>query len=125
MAKIMLANDDEDLAFVCKLLLESRGHVVEAVTSGERALARLPKFAPGVLVVDEYLGDGMSGMDLARRVRQKLAPTLPIVMIGGERESQTLALEAGIDAFVAKPFISSELMAAIDSLLAGEAHPAA
>jgi DNA-binding response OmpR family regulator len=93
-----------------------------AATSGEQALAELRRFAPNLIVVDDRLADEISGVELVAYLRQRLQLTLPIIMIAGQRETEMAGFEAGIDAFVAKPFISTDLITAIDNLLSGEAR---
>ncbi|MDB4968993.1 MAG: Two-component response regulator [Myxococcales bacterium] len=110
---------------MCRLLLESRGHVVEALTSGERALVAFARFAPQLVIVDYALGGGMTGVQLVARLRQRYASTVPIILISAHEQMATRAFEAGIDAFITKPFVSTELLTAIDQLLAGEARHSA
>ncbi len=123
MAKILFVNDDEDLAFVCELMLEARGHEVVRATGADHALAVLRRWRPDACVIDHQLGDGRSGVELTRRLRRELRLAMPIIMIGADDGAELLALQAGADAFIAKPFESTDLQAAIERSIAEHAGP--
>jgi DNA-binding response OmpR family regulator len=109
-AKILFVSDDDELAYVCQLVLEARGHRVEVVADGDEADARLASFTPQLLVIERELAD-----DLDLR-----ALHVPVVMLSGLRQAEDEAYGAGANAFILKPFVSSELLAAIDRLLPPE-----
>jgi CheY-like chemotaxis protein len=119
-AKILFVSDDEELAYVCQVVLEARGHQVEVVTDARQALARLPRFGPHLLVIEHQLADGFDGAELTTFLRGQLRVHTPVILISSARGADELARAAGADAFVPKPFVSSELLAAIDRLLGGE-----
>ena len=112
MARILFADDDEDLAVVCTLVLEAAGHVVETVTSAARAAARIRRFGPELVVVDGDL-DGADGLVRALR-RERFG--VPVVLIAGA--ARPPSIEAAVDAVVPKPLASNELLAAVQAQLA-------
>jgi DNA-binding response OmpR family regulator len=119
-AKILFVSGDEELAYVCQVVLEARGHEVEVVPDARRALARLPTFSPQLYVIEEKLGDGADGIELTELLRQRLHLTAPIILVSGAPGAEERARSAGANAFIPEPFMTNELLAAIDRLLGGE-----
>src|SRR5439155_6250647 len=77
---------------------------VGSFSGGEEALKGIPSSASEVVLIDVRM-PGMSGMECTRRLRN-VRPGLVIIMISGFDHPDTLAqaLEAGADAYLAKPF---------------------
>ena len=109
LAKRILVVDDEPL--VCdsvKWMLMSFGHEVEAVTSGEQALALFEKNKFDLVIID-YIMPAMKGDALALNLRKRVA-TQPIIMISasGDMLRSDRPLE-GVDCIISKPFKIEEL----------------
>jgi len=110
----VLVVDDEPVVCDAIVAVLSREAVRVAVApSAEAALAH-PALATCRLVVADLMLPGRSGIDLARAIRV-LHPDLPIVVISGyaTRQNAERALNAGVTAFLAKPFDASELLAVV------------
>jgi two-component system response regulator HydG len=101
--KVLVVDDDEQLAGLISLQLRHRGFSVTTVPSVDAALGRLEQELPDVLVSDLQLG-GLSGIDLCRRVVERY-PELPIVLITahGSIERAVAAIRAGAYDFISKP----------------------
>ena len=101
-------------------LLENRGHRVTVANNGREALELIEKQSFDLALVDVQMPE-MDGLQLTQAVREKEkdAPThLPIVAMTayamkGDRER---CLDAGMDAYIAKPINSNELFETIDSV---------
>jgi CheY-like chemotaxis protein len=120
LAKRILVVDDEPL--VCdsvKWMLQSYGHEVEAVTSGEQALALFEKGRFDLVIID-YLMPGMKGDALAVKLRSRVA-SQPIIMISasGDTLRSDRPLE-GVDCIISKPFKLEELRDTIAKFLPGK-----
>jgi len=97
--------------------LETEGFAVSAFESGEDLLAgKLPR-TNACLVVDNHLGDGMSGMDALENLRRR-GVRLPAVMItsGPPPRLRIRATDAGV-AVVEKPLLGDNLLTAIRTLI--------
>jgi len=108
-------------------LLEPVGFKVVLAASAEEALAELARSSFELLILDLRL-PGLSGLDLARRLRAAPATqTLPILAASASTLNQDpqVALDAGCNDFIAKPFLAEELLQKVSLLLdtAGPAEP--
>lgn len=111
----------DDLAQNVRLLeavLSPKGFRVATASSGEEALDVLSKEHPDLVLLD-ILMPGMDGYEVCRRIRQDPGTAfLPVIMITASGEEQKiLAIEAGADDFVNKPFDQAELLARVRSLV--------
>ena len=105
-------------------VLSPKGYEVRTADSGEEALQMVGDDPPDIILLD-ILMPGIDGYEVCRRVRDDEATAfLPVVMItaSGEQE-KILAIEAGADDFIAKPFDQNELLARREVAPAGQALP--
>ena len=117
--RILVVEDETDLALLISYNLEAEGYVVETVARGDEAALRLAETAPDLVILDWML-PGVSGIEICRRLRAREATrTLPIIMVSGRREEseRVRGLATGADDYVVKPFSVPELMARVRALL--------
>jgi two-component system phosphate regulon response regulator PhoB len=117
--RILVVEDEIDVALLISYNLEAEGYVVESVARGDEAELRLAENAPDLLILDWML-PGLSGIEICRRLRARDATrTLPIIMVTARREEseRVRALAVGADDYVVKPFSVIELMARVHALL--------
>lgn len=117
MAKILLVEDDEDIADNMVLFLEHNGHHVVQVASGADGLEQMRYGNFDVVLLDGHLPD-MDGLEVCRTYRQEGGRT-PILMATGRSKSDDLqrGADAGVSAYIVKPFTLSELAAQVNALL--------
>lgn len=113
---VLIVEDDEDTAEVVSTVLKGAGFNAVAVDTGGAALATLNHRSPHLLLLDMNLPD-MNGMDILRTVRAN--SQLPMIVLSGygRDKDRVVALEAGADDYVAKPFSPEELVARVRALL--------
>src|SRR3990170_3466613 len=125
MARILVVEDERDIAdFIARGLI-LKGYEVDAAHDGEEALARARERRPDLVVLDLML-PGVDGIEVCRRLRA--AGDVPIIILTA-RDSvadKVRGLDAGADDYVTKPFAFDELLARIRAALrrkadAGEA----
>lgn len=113
--RILIVDDDLDMANYTKLLLEQVGMVVKTVIDPMRLLEDIRDFSPELVLMDLYL-HGCTGGELATVIRQNVAFSgIPIVFLSSESEldSQLDALSQGGDDFLNKSISADQLINAI------------
>lgn len=116
---VLIADDDPDILLLISLTLERDGYDVmvarDGLTAYEGAVERLPH-----LVVLDMMMPGIDGCEVARRLRANdSTKDVPIVIVTAfaEESQAAMALEAGADAYVKKPFSPRELLSKTAALL--------
>lgn len=118
MKRILLAEDEENIAdFVCRGL-ESFGFVVDRVGRGDEAWEKLQANDYDLALLDIRM-PGMTGLDVCRHLRELQGYELPVLMLTalGTTDDIVLGLQAGADDYMVKPFKFTELVARINALL--------
>ena len=113
---ILIVEDDEDTAEVVATLLEDAGFRAKAVDRGEMALDEIMAQNPDLVLLDLNLPD-INGIDILKNVRSH--SHLPMIVLSGfgKDRDRVIALEAGADDYMAKPFSPEELVARVKALL--------
>jgi two-component system, OmpR family, phosphate regulon response regulator PhoB len=117
--RVMVVEDETDVALLISYNLEAEGYFVESVASGDEAELKLAESLPDLLILDWML-PGVSGIEVCRRLRSS-EPTrsLPVIMVTARHEEsdRVRGLAVGADDYVVKPFSVVELMARVRALL--------
>lgn len=122
--KILIVDDDENIAELIALYLTKECFETMTVHDGEAALAAVTEFRPDLMILDLML-PGMDGYQVCREVRRN--NNLPIIMLSakGETFDKVLGLELGADDYMIKPFDSKELVARVKAVLRRYQQPKA
>ena len=116
---ILIVEDEDCLLEVLRYNFEKAGYLVESISNGDRADARLKEATPDLVLLDWVL-PGLSGIELCRRLRRAPATkTLPVIMLTARSDEmdKVCGLEMGADDYVTKPFSVNELLARAAALL--------
>lgn len=119
MTTVLYVEDDDDNAFMLTRRLERRGIHMRHVDSGEKALIDAVWKIPDVVLLDINL-PGMDGLAVLERLRSNpLTRSVPVIVLSAHvmEDDITRALEAGADAFVAKPIDFPRLLEALDRVI--------
>jgi two-component system, OmpR family, phosphate regulon response regulator PhoB len=122
---VLIIEDEPEILELMTFTLERAGYQVIAVTSAEEALNKLNGPLPSLAIIDWML-PGLSGVDLARKLRQDdLTADMPLIMLTarGEESDKLRSFDSGIDDYVTKPFSPRELLARIKALLRRSGTP--
>jgi DNA-binding response OmpR family regulator len=116
MQRILVVEDEMQIARTLRDYLEVAGFAVTVVGDGSAALASARGDRPDLVVLDLGL-PGVDGLDVARELRR--GSTTPIVMLTarGEESDRIVGLELGADDYLVKPFSPKELVARVRAVL--------
>ena len=116
--RILVVDDDQDMAAFLARLLKYEALSVETVFDGSSALASVAARPPDLILLDVMLPD-MNGFEICERLKADPATALtPIVLVTAleDQESRVRGIQAGADDFLSKPVKREELIARVNTL---------
>lgn len=117
MTRVLVAEDDSDLALGLKNNLEIEGYDVRVARDGAEALAHALEWQPALLILDLVMPK-MEGMRVLRELRERDTRIAVLILTArGEEADKVRGLKLGADDYVTKPFGLLELLARVESLL--------
>lgn len=117
--RILLIEDEPDIAEVLQYNLEKEGFVVETSRRGDSGLEAIRRESPDLILLDLML-PGIDGLELTRMLKRDAATSrLPIVMLTarGEEVDRIVGLELGADDYISKPFSPREVVLRVKAVL--------
>lgn len=117
MAKILVVEDNVELATLLKIELASKSHTVEHSDNGAGALELMLEFEYDLVILDVELPE-MNGIEICKRFRDA-GKTTPVLMLTGRSgiQDKLAGLDCGADDYLTKPFDARELQARLRALL--------
>lgn len=115
-AKILVVDDEPQVRRVMRTTLTAEGYTIFEARNGEEALQSFRAESPDIILLDVNM-PGMDGLEACRQIRRN--SDVPIIMLtvrSAERD-KVLALDAGADDYVVKPFGMQEVLARIRAAL--------
>ena len=114
--KILIVDDDENIAELISLYLTKECFDTLMVHDGEKALIAFDSYQPDLILLDLML-PGIDGYQVCREIRARSG--VPIIMLSakGEVFDKVLGLELGADDYIMKPFDSKEMVARVRAVL--------
>ena len=119
MSRILVVEDDPDIAELIRHYLEKAGYTVERVSSGAAVMPKLRSNTPDLVVLDLMLPE-LDGLMVCQAMRSDpKTAAIPIIMVTarGEEADRIAGLELGADDYLTKPFSPKELAARVTALL--------
>jgi DNA-binding response OmpR family regulator len=116
LTRLLVVEDDKDIALALRLLLDRSGYTVEHAADGRTGLRMVHEIHPDLLVLDIGL-PVMDGWQVLERVRD--ISDLPILLLTahGQDSDKVRGLRGGADDYLTKPFTNSEFLARVEALL--------
>ncbi len=117
--RILIVEDSDSIRHMIETLVRSRGHEVEAVSTGAKGIDLALAHPPDAILIDVMLPDSFDGVEVCSRLRHADATrAVPIIVISALTDDATKrrALEAGAIAYYTKPFSPTALLKEIESL---------
>lgn len=117
MSKILIIEDDRDIADLIAIHMDDNGHEATKVHNGNEGLLKAMEQAHDLIILDLKL-PGMDGFEICQRLRREKIDT-PIIMLTSKSEEidKVLGLEIGADDYMTKPFSIRELLARVKTVL--------
>ena len=114
--KILIVDDDENIAELISLYLMKECFDTKMVHDGEKAIVAFETYQPNLILLDLML-PGIDGYQVCREIRKR--SNVPIIMLSakGEVFDKVLGLELGADDYMIKPFDAKELVARVKANL--------
>lgn len=111
--KIIVADDDKGIVSVLTMMLEDAGYEVRTTSNGQTAKV-VGEYLPDLLLLDIWMA-GIDGRDVCRYLKsQKRTKNIPVIMVSANQDTEKIALEAGANDFISKPFDMDELLEKIE-----------
>ena len=117
--RIIVVEDESDMAELLSMRLQREGYIVETVGDGAEALEMIRCSPPDLVLLDLML-PGMSGTEVATKLRNDpRTANVPIIMLTAKSEESDIVvgLHLGADDYITKPFSMSVLLARISAVL--------
>ncbi|MCW0947117.1 response regulator transcription factor [Streptococcus anginosus] len=116
MSRILIVEDELDLANIIKDYLVKELYEVEICTEGDKAIEMFDKFKPSLVILDLML-PGMNGYEICQNIRIK--STIPILILSAKIDEfdKVKGLNLGADDYITKPFRPRELLARVNAQL--------
>lgn len=118
-SKILIVDDEESLHKVLRRFLKKNGYSVESCLESAEVVEAINRYKPDLLLMDLMMPH-LDGISATKRVRNLDLPSyLPIIVITAKVEikDMALALEAGADDYITKPFELEEILARVKNML--------
>ncbi|MGH9801661.1 MAG: response regulator transcription factor [Blastocatellia bacterium] len=110
--RILVVDDETQIARVLRRGLSARGYEVQTASDGEEALSTFSQWPPDLVITDLSMPQ-MGGLELCRRLRKLSQVPIIVLSVKGEERTKVEALDAGADDYVTKPFGIDELLARV------------
>lgn len=110
MTRVLVVDDEPDIALICRLALTLAGYEVDERDTGRGALEYLAESTPDVVLLDLRLPD-LSGWEVLDALRERgRMDALRVILFSAHASAEESALEAGCVSFVSKPFTPDALV---------------
>ena len=118
MTRILVVDDEQDLCEILRFNLSGEGFEVSTANSAEEALETLRVAGPFALILLDVMMDRMSGIEMARQLREQGDET-PIIFLTAldAHDDQLAGFDAGCDDYITKPFAFDTVLARVKAVL--------
>lgn len=116
----LVVEDDEQIAYILRFILEREGFKVHAAPDGRTALELIASLAPPAIVILDVMLPHADGFELLARLRgQSGWQGVPVILVTARSQEQDIVrgLEAGANDYLIKPFKPEELRARVRRLV--------
>ncbi len=123
--RVLLVDDNELNRLVASTLLENLGAIIEEAENGEEAVNKFLLETPDLVLMDIRMAV-MDGLEASREIRRRAGNSVPIIALTAHAMKSEIDkfMEAGMNAYLPKPFREEQLVSVVSACLAGRSSPA-
>jgi len=123
--RVLLVDDNELNRLVASTLLENLGAIIEEAENGKEAVEKFMRQTPDMVLMDIRMAV-MDGLEASREIRRQAGNTVPIIALTAHAMKSEIDkfMEAGMNAYLPKPFREEQLFSVVSACLAGRSSPA-
>jgi two-component system cell cycle response regulator DivK len=116
--RVMIFDDDTDLLEVCSIVLRSKNFIVNGLNKCTDIVQDVKSFSPNVILMDNWIPD-IGGVKAVQQLKANPElKSIPIIFFSANDRVEDLALEAGAEFFLQKPFEIEELETTVSKAIA-------
>ncbi|MBA3066380.1 response regulator [bacterium] len=117
MKKVLIIEDEKDIAEIIKMSLELEGFKIETALNGFEGLEKIESFGPDIIVLDIIM-EGMDGMTMKKRMKKDI----PVIVASAcDKATRTkIESEIKVNSWLEKPFEIDELVNEVKLLTGGK-----
>ena len=116
-SRILVCDDDRDIGEVLSIILLRSGYDVKVINDGQSIEMEIKNYNPDLLLLDIMM-PGIDGKEITRTLKaEKKTQSLPIILVSALNNPMQIAMEAGADNYISKPFDMKTLLQQIKDLL--------
>lgn len=110
MKKIFIAEDDQSIQDIIKIILEGEQYITVVTDTGDGIHEKIQTHAPSLILLDIWLS-GHDGGKIAKKLKADVSTQhIPVIMISANNETEKIAKEVGANDFLQKPFNIDDLL---------------
>jgi len=114
--RVLVVDDERAIRRFLRVSLTAHGYIVHEAGSGEEALTEVMAQRPDVIILDLWL-PGIDGVEVTRRLREWTQVPIIVLSVRDDEKTKVVALDAGADDYLTKPFGVGELLARVRAAL--------
>lgn len=122
MARILIVDDEPEIAMLTRMMLEKEGHEIDEVKNGKACLDRLKEEKYDLILLDVMMHGGIDGWEVCERIKaDEKTKNIPVVMftVRTSTDSVERGRESGADAQIGKPFGIGDILGTVEKVLKG------
>jgi len=119
---IMVVDDDRELVFIVRAILEQKGFNVRCAYNGPQLFADLDEYKPDLIILDIMMPE-MDGLEVLKRLKgNQGTSSIPVILLTAKVQYEDVlgGYKMGADHYITKPFTRTQLMTGINRLLGGD-----
>jgi DNA-binding response OmpR family regulator len=115
--RVMIFDDDTDLLEVCSIVLKTKNYIVIGINKCTDIVQEVKSFSPNVILMDNWIPDvgGVKATQLLKNHPE--LKSIPVIFFSADDQVEDLAMEAGAEFYLQKPFEIEELEAVVSKAI--------